>query len=165
MEDNYSVKGKTGHSANAEVMQELKDYISRVCIALINRELLDKNKLSEAFEKQESVDAFNTFICSAESSIVFIEDSTSIGGEGIKNPLPSLPNLIVQKMSSHSTKCLSHHSISKERRHQTAFGDIELDCFAVHGFRKGLQRTSAVPETNRKPAPGLDAVPRGRQRW
>lgn len=165
MEDNYSDKGKTGHSANAEVMQELKDYISRVCIALINRELLDKNKLSEAFEKQESVDAFNTFICSAESSIMFIEDSTSIGGEGIKNSSPSFLNLIVLEMLSYKTKCLSHRSICKERRHQTPFGDIKLDRFAVHGFRESLQRAFAVPETNRKPDPGLNAVPRGRQQW
>ena len=95
MDDNYSEKGKTGHSANAEVMKELKDYISRVCIALINRESLDKNKLSEAFEKQDSVDALNAFICSAESSIVFIEDSTSIGGEGINYSHQNFPDLIV----------------------------------------------------------------------
>jgi hypothetical protein len=82
MEDVYPEKGQSGHIVSMDPLESLKDYVVRVCVALINIESLDQYKLNEAFGRQEAVDVFTKFVSSADSSIIFIEDSTSIGGEG-----------------------------------------------------------------------------------
>lgn len=85
MEVAYPDKGQSDHAISDDLLESLKDYVVRVCVALINTESLDKNKLSEAFERQDAVDVFTKFVSSADASIIFIEDSTSIGGEGNRN--------------------------------------------------------------------------------
>jgi hypothetical protein len=82
MEDVYPEKGQSGPTVSVDPLESLKDYVVRVCVALINIESLDQYKLNEAFRRQEAVDVFTKFVSSADSSIIFIEDSTSIGGEG-----------------------------------------------------------------------------------
>jgi hypothetical protein len=82
MEDVYPEKGQSGHVVSMDPLESLKDYVVRVCVALINIESLDQYKLNVAFGRQEAVDVFTKFVSSADSSIIFIEDSTSIGGEG-----------------------------------------------------------------------------------
>jgi hypothetical protein len=82
MEDAYQEKGQSSHTVSIDLLESLRDYVVRVCVALINLESLDQHKLNEAFGRQEAVDVFTKFVSSADSSIIFIEDSTSIGGEG-----------------------------------------------------------------------------------
>lgn len=73
---------KSNGVVNGDIFDALKEYIVRVCIALINKDSLDTKKLSEALRRPDAVDILKRFISSAESSIVFIEDATSVGGEG-----------------------------------------------------------------------------------
>lgn len=82
MEDNYTENDESDSPADVDIMLALTEYLIRVCLALINRPTLDRKILSEAFDRQDSVDVFRKFISSPESSIMFVEDSTSIGGEG-----------------------------------------------------------------------------------
>lgn len=82
MEDNYTENDGGDSPADVDIMLALTEYLVRVFLALINKPSLDRKVLSEAFEKQDAVDVLRKFISSPESSIVFIEDSTSIGGEG-----------------------------------------------------------------------------------
>jgi hypothetical protein len=82
MEDNYTENDEGDSPADVDSMLALTEYLVRVFLALINKPSLDRKVLSEAFERQDAVDVLRKFISSPESSIVFIEDSTSIGGEG-----------------------------------------------------------------------------------
>ena len=82
MEDNYTENDEGDSPADIDTMLALIEYLIRVCLALFNRPSLDSRILSEAFDRQDSVDVFRKFISSPESSIIFIEDSTPIGGEG-----------------------------------------------------------------------------------
>lgn len=69
-------------SVNGDILDALKEYIVRVCIALINKESLDPEKIMVALGQPDAGDILKKFIVSSESSIVFIEDATSAGGEG-----------------------------------------------------------------------------------
>ena len=74
-------------SVNGDILDALKEYIVRVCIALINKESLDPEKIMVALGQPHAGDILKKFIVSSESSIVFIEDATSAGGEGILDSL------------------------------------------------------------------------------
>lgn len=76
-----SQEGNNNTIVNADILSSLTEYIIRVCVAVINNDSLN-DKLVIALAQQDSVDILARFISSGESSIVFIEDATSVGGEG-----------------------------------------------------------------------------------
>lgn len=79
MEDNHQAKDD---AIDEDILPSLKEYITRVFLAVINSDVLDNDKINVALGKQDAVDILTKFIMSAESSIVFLEDATSEGGEG-----------------------------------------------------------------------------------
>lgn len=83
MDDNSPENDDLNGAENVNILQALKQFIIRICIASINKDTLDNSKLSEVLDRHDSVDILRKFISSAESSIVFIEDATSVGGEGM----------------------------------------------------------------------------------
>lgn len=78
MEDNHQAKA----DVDEDILPALKEYITRVFIAAINSDVLDNNLITLAVEKQDAIDILTKFIISTESSIIFLEDATSEGGEG-----------------------------------------------------------------------------------
>jgi hypothetical protein len=78
MEDSHQAKD----DVDEDILPALKEYITRVFVAAINSDVLDNSLITLAVEKQDATDILTKFIISAESSIVFLEDATSEGGEG-----------------------------------------------------------------------------------
>jgi hypothetical protein len=85
MEDDNEEKVEFINPENVDILPSLREYIVRVCVAIINKNSLDAIKLNEALDREDAVGVLTRFISSAESSIVFIEDATSLGGEGMKS--------------------------------------------------------------------------------
>ena len=96
MDDTHPDEDENDSAANSNTLEALKQYIVRVCLALINKDSLDSVKLREALERQDALDILRRFLSSAESSIVFLEDSSSVGGEGNWNTY----SLLVTKADS-----------------------------------------------------------------
>ena len=80
MDDNSPENDESTGAEYVDILQALKQFIIRICIASINKDSLDNKKLTEVLDRQD--DILRKFISSPESSIVFIEDATSVGGEG-----------------------------------------------------------------------------------
>jgi hypothetical protein len=89
MEDNQAKD-----DIDEDILPALKEYITRVFVAIINSDTLDNNVVTLALEKQDAIDILTKFIISAESSIVFLEDATSEGGEGTAHVIVTFLSLI-----------------------------------------------------------------------